>query len=262
MLSNAPNRVTLFFFNVANMVKKKFTENTNISRLKQVANKHIKVHVPLTKKHILGSGCGSVGRAVTFDTRGPLFNSSHWQIFIEHLLVNLFIINCTEKTKMNKKRPGMALFKKNCVFVFSQRKNGPRIYLSCCSCFIHNFLFWFKHELTLNMQLSLYLLHWSTNIIFDVFDTYVDIVAPVLLMLSTHDVVSAATYDVVTDVSNDFVTNAKYVVVTDVPVVVLPDVSLDIGIASSNKEVKNLVPNVEDGHLYVLHVCPVFIQTE
>ena len=112
------------------------------------------------------------------------------------------------------------------------------------------------------MQLSLYLLHWSTNIIFDVFDTYVDIVAPVLLMLSTHDVVSAATYDVVTDVSNDFVTNAKYVVVTDVPVVVLPDVSLDIGIASSNKEVKNLVPNVEDGHLYVLHVCPVFIQTE
>ena len=77
-----------------------------------------------------------------------------------------------------------------------------------------------------------------------------------------YDVVSAATYDVVTDVTNDFVTNAKYVVVTDVPVVVLPDVSLDIGIASSNKEVKNHVPNVEDGHLYVLHVCPVFIQTE
>ena len=58
------------------------------------------------------------------------------------------------------------------------------------------------------MQLSLYLLHWSTNIIFDVFDTYVDIVAPVLLMLSTHDVVSAATYDVVTDNTIDFVTDA------------------------------------------------------
>ena len=26
-----------------------------------------------------GSGCGSVGRAVTSDFRGPLFQSSHWQ---------------------------------------------------------------------------------------------------------------------------------------------------------------------------------------
>ena len=53
-----------------------------------------------------GSGCGSVGRAVNFNTRGPRFDSSHWQNFIEHL----FIINCIEKTKINKKRPGMAHF--------------------------------------------------------------------------------------------------------------------------------------------------------
>ena len=37
-----------------------------------------------------------------------MFDSSHRQNFIEHL----FIINCNEKTKINKKRPGMAHFKK------------------------------------------------------------------------------------------------------------------------------------------------------
>ena len=59
----------------------------------------------------MGSDCGSVGRAVAFDTRGPRFDSSHRQNFIEHL----FIINCIEKTKINKKRPLMAHFfkKKN-----------------------------------------------------------------------------------------------------------------------------------------------------
>ena len=39
--------------------------------------------------NLLESGCGSVGRAVAFDTRGPRFDSSHRQNFIEHL----FIIN-------------------------------------------------------------------------------------------------------------------------------------------------------------------------
>ena len=60
----------------------------------------------------MGSGCGLVGRAVAFDTRGPRFDSSHLQNFIEHLLVNLFIINYIEKTKINRKRPGMAHFLK------------------------------------------------------------------------------------------------------------------------------------------------------
>ena len=35
------------------------------------------------------------------------------KIYIEHLFVYLFIINCIEKTKINKKRPGMAHFLKN-----------------------------------------------------------------------------------------------------------------------------------------------------
>ena len=89
----------LVLFNVANMVKKKFTENTNISRLKQVANKHIKVHVPLTKKHILGSGCGSVGRAVTFDTRGQRFDYSHRENFIEH-----FLLTCLLSTVLKRRK--------------------------------------------------------------------------------------------------------------------------------------------------------------
>ena len=58
----------------------------------------------LTKQPVLGSGCGSVGGAVALDTRGPRFDSSHQQNFIEYL----FIINCFERTKINKKRPGMA----------------------------------------------------------------------------------------------------------------------------------------------------------
>ena len=31
------------------------------------------------KRHKLGSGCGSVGRAVAYDSRGPWFESSHLQ---------------------------------------------------------------------------------------------------------------------------------------------------------------------------------------
>ena len=58
-----------------------------------------------------GSGCGSVGRAVASNTRGPRFESSHWQkfIYIEHL----FTVNCIEKTKIKEKRPGMAHLKKH-----------------------------------------------------------------------------------------------------------------------------------------------------
>ena len=51
---------------------------------------------------LVWSGCGSVGRAVAFNTRGLRFDSSHRQNFIEHL----FIINCIEKTKINKKEAG------------------------------------------------------------------------------------------------------------------------------------------------------------
>ena len=60
----------------------------------------------------MGSGCGSVGRAVAYNTRGLRFDSSHWQNFIEHL----FIINCIEKKKINKKAGNGPLFlKKNSI---------------------------------------------------------------------------------------------------------------------------------------------------
>ena len=34
-----------------------------------------------------GSGCGAVGRVVASDTRGPEFESSHWQ-----LLLNIYLV--------------------------------------------------------------------------------------------------------------------------------------------------------------------------
>ena len=61
----------------------------------------------------MGSGCGSVGRAFASKTRGRQFKSSHWQN-LWWTFVYLFTINCIEKTKKDKKRPGMAhFFKKN-----------------------------------------------------------------------------------------------------------------------------------------------------
>ena len=61
----------------------------------------------------MGSGCGSVGRAVASDTRDPQFESSHRKAFIKHL----FTVNCVVKTKIKKKRPGMAYFLTNIHFV-------------------------------------------------------------------------------------------------------------------------------------------------
>ena len=56
-----------------------------------------------------GSGGGSVGRAVAYDARGPRFESSHRQIILSDIY--LFTVNCIEKTKIKKKRPGLARFK-------------------------------------------------------------------------------------------------------------------------------------------------------
>ena len=53
------------------------------------------------------SGCGSFGRVVASDTKGPRFESSYWRNFI-----CVFTINCIEETKIKKKRPGMAYFLK------------------------------------------------------------------------------------------------------------------------------------------------------
>ena len=57
-----------------------------------------------------GSGCGAVGRVVASDTRGPEFESSHWQ-----LLLNIYLLlTVCRKDENKEKRPGMAhLLKKN-----------------------------------------------------------------------------------------------------------------------------------------------------
>ena len=52
------------------------------------------------------SGSGSVGRAVASDTRGPRFESFH----LQNLYVTLLTVNCIEKKKIKKKRPGMDPF--------------------------------------------------------------------------------------------------------------------------------------------------------
>ena len=74
-----------------------------------------------------GSGCGSVGRAVASKTRGPRFESSHWQkfIYIEHL----FTANCVLKRQKKEKEAGNGPFKKNinifnCVFVIRSIQLG------------------------------------------------------------------------------------------------------------------------------------------
>ena len=50
-----------------------------------------------------GSGCGSVGRAVASNTRGPKFESSHWHSFMQNIL---FTFNCIENTKIKEKEAG------------------------------------------------------------------------------------------------------------------------------------------------------------
>ena len=42
-----------------------------------------------TVVRLQGSGCGSVGIAAASDTRGPRFESSHWQIFIKRTFIYL-----------------------------------------------------------------------------------------------------------------------------------------------------------------------------
>ena len=57
-------------------------------------------HVYLSRRW-MGSRCGSVGREVVSDGRGPPFESSHWQTFISD---NYFVtVKCIEKTKLKKK---------------------------------------------------------------------------------------------------------------------------------------------------------------
>ena len=47
----------------------------------------------------MGSGCGAVGRAVASDTRGPRFESSHWQ-----LLLNIYLLLTVCRKDENKEK--------------------------------------------------------------------------------------------------------------------------------------------------------------
>ena len=61
---------------------------------------------------LLGSGSGSVGRAVASNARGLRLESSH-----RRNLIYFFTDNCVEKTKINKKEAG----------------NGPFLTFNCFS---------------------------------------------------------------------------------------------------------------------------------
>ena len=54
---------------------------------------------PSTNKKVKGSGCGSVGRVVAFDTRGPRFDSSHWQN-----LMNICLLTCLLSTVLKRRK--------------------------------------------------------------------------------------------------------------------------------------------------------------
>ena len=57
----------------------------------------------------MGSGCGSVGRVVALDIRGPRFESSLQRYF----LTNIFTLLTVEKTKIEKREGGNGPFLKN-----------------------------------------------------------------------------------------------------------------------------------------------------
>ena len=66
-----------------------------------------------TDLHIGGNGGGSVSKVVASDIRGQRFESRHRQSICRRL----FTVNCIKKTKITKKRPGMAhFFKKNLTY--------------------------------------------------------------------------------------------------------------------------------------------------
>ena len=67
------------------------------------------------------SGCGTVGKAVTSDTRHPLFNSSHRQILIT--------FNCIEEKKIKKKEAEMAHLKNTSILNINWAKPGLFLFI-------------------------------------------------------------------------------------------------------------------------------------
>ena len=82
-------------------------------------------------------------KAVASDTRGPRFESRHRQSFYWILCT----VNCIKKTKIKKKRPGMAHFFKKRISQFGSKKIS---FHRCCCC-LDNGLSW-------PILLSIYLL--------------------------------------------------------------------------------------------------------
>ena len=74
--------------------------------------------------YIWGSGCGSVGKAVASDIRGPQFESSHWHKFI--LILNICLLSTVHWKDENKeKEAGYGPFFKKLFISF-------RMVNSCC----------------------------------------------------------------------------------------------------------------------------------
>ena len=65
-----------------------------------------------SKKLYLGSGCGSVGRVVASDSRGPQFESSHRQKFILNIYCQLYW-----KDKNKEKEAGNGPFLKKKLYL-------------------------------------------------------------------------------------------------------------------------------------------------
>ena len=57
----------------------------------------------------MGSGCGAVGRAVAYDTRGPGFESSHRQLLLN---IYLLLTVCRKDENKEKEAENGPFFKK------------------------------------------------------------------------------------------------------------------------------------------------------
>ena len=77
----------------------------------------------------LGCGCGSVGRAVASNARGPQFKYSHRQ-----KLYWTFTVNCIEKMKIKKKEAGNDPFKKDWLLGNSDARSvlSSQLLRPCC----------------------------------------------------------------------------------------------------------------------------------
>ena len=75
-------------------------KRVNLERTKKFYKKNDKLLftsgfvLPNFSNNLVGSGCGSVGRAVASNTKVPRFKSSHWQkfIYIEHLFTVNYVL--------------------------------------------------------------------------------------------------------------------------------------------------------------------------